>query len=736
MPPTARLRAEIAQQCAEVSPQILEEVCTQLDEAYFQSYSATQIALHVRLLAAVDTAHPVQVRVLPEAGRRLTLVVAGYDFLGAFSLITGLMAAYSLNIIDGQVFSYNQHRAASLGTPGGRIIDVLTCEARGARPFDDTAQAAFAAQMHSLFALLRQGQSQEARARLHHQIIDTMRTTAQTFTAHLFPVEITFDNRTSPDWTLIDIHADDTPAFLYSLSNALAMRELYVYRVNIASTAGKVHDQLWVAQRRGGKITTEARQRELRFMVLLIKQFTHFLTVAPDPVMALQHFDRLVDRLASEVARGADVHWLWEEHTFTVLATVLGSSHFLWEDFLRLHYDALVPVLQDLRAAEQHLSPADLTTRVQQALRDAPTLAARKQALQAYKDRELFRIDMRHLLHRELPFGLFGDELADLAAVLLSSALAVGHETLQARYGAPQLADGTPCTFALFGLGKLGGRELGYASDLELLCVYSGPGQTSGPQAIAVSQYGELLVQQLIEVLVARRAGTFEMDWRLRPFGSKGPLATSVAAFRDYYRPGGPAAPFERQALIKLRWVAGDATLGAAITAWRDAFVYSAAPFDLGLARQLRQRQRQELVKAGALDVKYSRGGLVDIEYTVQYLQLRHGAAVPALRTPQTLTALHALAEAGLLAASEATALQEAYMFLRRLIDALRLGSGLAHDLVLPGPDTDAWRFLARRLGYWEAPRTPAQLAQTVAQHMAQVAQISEDKFAILQSTA
>src|SRR5678816_3440897 len=107
------------------------------------------------------------------------------------------------------------------------------------------------------------------------------------------------------------------------------------------------------------------------------------------------------------------------------------------------------------------------------------------------------------------------------------------------------------CIRDSFGLGKLGGRELGYASDLEMLCVYSGQGQTSGPQQMAVSQYTELLVQQLLDLIVARRSGTFEIDLRLRPFGSKGPLATSLDAFREYYRHGGQAAPFERQALIK-----------------------------------------------------------------------------------------------------------------------------------------------------------------------------------------
>lgn len=728
-PPPDRqvLRQEVAQRCPDVPPQVLDEVFAQLDDDYFRVFTVAQIATHVLLLAAVDDQHPVQIRVVSRHAHRAEILVAAYDLFGEFSIITGLMTAYGLNIRDGQVFSYHRGpgRATPWGTaPGGLIVDVFTVEYAAERPFDSTAQAEFTAQLTTLIQQLRAGQMQEARASLSGQIIDTMRTAQQAFSAHLFPVEITIDNEASADWTVVHIHADDTPAFLYSLSNALAMRDIYIYRVNIASTAGKVHDELFVRWRRGGKITSAAGQRELHLMVMLIKQFTQFLTVAPDPVMALQHFDRLVDRLAGDAARGEDLQWLWEDNTLKALATVLGSSHFLWEDFLRLHYDTLLPIFKDLRVAEQRLSKDDLTARLQQALQGATTSAAGKHALNAFKDQELFRIDMGHLLHRERPLGVFSDELADLAEVVLAGALELAQNALQARYGCPRLMDGHACTFALFGLGKLGGRELGYASDLEMLCVYSGQGQTSGPQQIAVSQYAELLVQQLLDLIVARRSGTFEIDLRLRPFGSKGPLATSLDAFREYYRHGGPAAPFERQALIKLRGVAGDPALQQAVETLRDAFVYSAEPFALETAMQLRQRQRHELVVPGTVDAKYSQGGLVDIEYTVQYLQLRHGATVPALRTPHTLAALPALYQADIISAPIYQTLHDAYVFLRHLIDALRLASGHAHDLVLPTVDTDAFIFLARRMGYWEEQSTPAQLAHTIAYHMQQAARL------------
>ena len=479
------LRQEIAQQCPQVEPQLLEEFFTQLDPDYFTMFSAAQIAAHVRLLAAISAAQPVHIHVEPQTATRATMTVAAYDLFGVFSIITGLMATYCLNIRHGQSFSYQRGPGHSMPwgpTEGGRIIDIFCVEYAAERPFDGPAQIRFQGQLTALMQLLRQGQWSHARARLHAQLMDTIRTSSQAFAERVHPIDIHIDNSASAQWTVVDIHADDTPGFLYSLSNALAMRNIYIYRVSIRSMAGKVHDRLFVGRHRGGKITSAEGQRELRLIVALIKQFTHFLTMAPDPVMALQHFEQFLDRLTTSLASEDDLQWLWQEHTLKALATVLGSSDFLWEDFLRMQHAALLPVLKDMEAMGPRLTKMALATRLQQDMQDVPAdLARRKQVFNTFKDRELFRIDMRHLLHPELPFGVFSEELTDLAEVILEGALHLTQDALQGRYGQPMLAAGTLCPFALFGLGKLGGREMGYASDLELLCVYGGPGTTTGP---------------------------------------------------------------------------------------------------------------------------------------------------------------------------------------------------------------------------------------------------------------
>ena len=737
-PERQQLRQEVLRACPSVDLQILDELFTQLDPDYFTLFTPEEIATHVTLLAAVDDAHPIHVRMTEQTPSRVEVLIGAYDLFGEFSMLTGLMAAYGLNIREGQVFSYQRGpgRTAPWGhTNGGLIIDVFLVEPM--RAFDETIQADFCAQVGALIQLLREGHLQEARDRLNYQLIETIRTTEPVLVDRILPVDLRIDNDGSEEWTIVHLTAEDTPGFLYSLSNALAMRNMYIHRVSIQSDQGTVHDRLDIGWRRGGKIRSPEGLQELQLIVTLIKQFTSCLTAAPDPAKALRHFDQLMDRLTHDGSLSDAFPWLWEAESLQALATVLGSSDFLWEDYLRRQYATLLPVLQETTGTSERPSHAELGRQLHHALEQATTIAERKKSLNTFKDCEMFRIDMRHLLHPEHRFGSFSSELTELTEVVLDGALALAQHHLDERYGPPLLPDGRPCTFALFGLGKFGGRELGYASDIEMLCVYSGQGTTSGPQHITASEYAEQLVRQLLDLIVARRAGIFEIDLRLRPFGSHGPLATSLGAFGQYYCTDGQAAPFERQALIKLRYVAGDATLGERVEQLRDAFVYSAKSFDLAAAMRLRQQQITELTTPGKIDAKYSRGGLIDIEYTVQYLQLLHGAALPACHTPNTLEALHALHEAGYVDAAAYEQLHDAYVFLRHLIDALRIVRGHARDLVLPAPEAEESLFLARRMGYWEDRQTsPAYLLRDITYHMERMAQFYHDRFVATQQEA
>jgi len=207
---------------------------------------------------------------------------------------------------------------------------------------------------------------------------------------------------------------------------------------------------------------------------------------------------------------------------------------------------------------------------------------------------------------------------------------------------------------------------------------------------------------------------------RLRPHGSAGPLTYPLDQVKRYYSPSGEAAPFERQALIKLRRVAGDEALGRELEVHRDQFVYSDQVWDLDTALDLRRRQVAELVKPGTVNAKYSRGGVIDIEYAVQYLQIMHGKSHAELRTSSTLEAIDGLLRVQLVSRQERDDLREAYLFLRAVIDGLRIVRGNARDLVLPERGSDEMKFLARRLRYSEANwnRAATRLEEAISRHM------------------
>jgi glutamate-ammonia-ligase adenylyltransferase len=264
----------------------------------------------------------------------------------------------------------------------------------------------------------------------------------------------------------------------------------------------------------------------------------------------------------------------------------------------------------------------------------------------------------------------------------------------------PKASLTNPLSMAIFGLGKLGGGELGYASDIEILFVYQMPGKTPRSQASRLSSdYFERWAQEFLQWIEAKQEGIFHLDTRLRLHGEKGLLANSLEEIQRYYATQGGAAPFERQALIKLRFVAGNRELGKTVEQHRDQFVYGPDSWDLPTALHLRERQMKELVRPGTTHVKYGAGGLLDVEYTVQYLQLMHGHQHLSIRTPNTLEAIDHLSGKALLTLDEGDKLKDNYLFLRQLIDGLRIVKGNAQDLVLPPSGSDEMVFLARRLG-------------------------------------
>jgi glutamate-ammonia-ligase adenylyltransferase len=506
--------------------------------------------------------------------------------------------------------------------------------------------------------------------------------------------------------------SQDTPFFLYTFSTALTLQGVSIEHVTIRTEAGRIEDAFEIVDAAGKAIADPERIDRIKLSVLLTKQFTSFLESAPDPLAALLRFEHLVKDLLALPQQGRWLELLSEQDVLRELAQLLGASTFLWEDFVRLQYEELLPMLSPHLDGRSFCQPVEtLKDRLAAALDDTsgdPEVFARR--LNEFKDREIYLFDLDHILTAGSDFLTLSRRLTALAEVVVEAAAAFAYRALESRFGAPRTVAGLPVRYALLGLGKVGGAALGYASDIEILLVYSDTGSTGRQGGIENGEFFDRLARELSQLIHAKREGIFHIDLRLRPYGAAGPLGCSLESFCTYYAQGGPAHSYERLALVRLRAIGGDRSLGEQVERLRDEMVFSARAIDLAELRELRARQVQEKTTASRLNAKFSPGALVDLEYAVQILQVLHGAAEKRLRTPRIHEALDALASIGVLEQGEALELVAAYRFFRRLINGLRMLRGSAQDLVLPALDSAEYLHLARRMGYEPDPEiTPAQ---------------------------
>ncbi len=705
--------------CPEVRSEFIEDFFARMDADYFETFSPDQISTHLQMSSKVDRDNRVVVHIAAQNEGEFDIVIVGYDYPSGLSILCGLLSAFGLDIRTGEIYSFSKQ--SSKGSPG-RIVDVLKVALKPGERFDEARQTQFGQELRTLTELLASGAHAEARERLNRFLVESMERMGEGLVGLIAPVDLTFNNQISTAWTLMEARSMDSFALLYALSNALSMRGIDIHRVKIRSEHGKAADQFFIVNRWNRKVESIGEQQRLRMAVSMIKEFTRFLPEAPDPAGALRHFDQLLDKLIEvpeDTYPDRTIAFLASSEGMNMLAHLLGSSDFLWDDLLRVHFSELLPVLEEIGKTKIEPGPqlkASLRKDLQYRLEHsgAGTLEEMKRTLNAFKDRQVFLIDAAHLLQRDATLMDFSYALTDLGEVVMEEAARICYRDLAETSGQPVRADGAPCPFAIFGLGKFGGREMGYASDFELLFVHGG---AEG------GAFFESLARKVVDVIEARSHGIFHIDLRLRPYGDAGTWSTSFEQFTNYYRVDGDAAPFERQALIKLRRVAGDETLGNQVEMHRDAFTYGSAPWDWADAMQLRRRQMRELVKAGQTNVKYSAGGIIDVEYAVQYLQLLNGAEHPQIRLSSTLGALEGLRRLQIIREPDYATLYDGYLFLRNVIDGLRVVRGDATDLVLPEASSDEFKFLARRLGYRERDRAKdaALLAADIRDRMRKV---------------
>jgi glutamate-ammonia-ligase adenylyltransferase len=433
----------------------------------------------------------------------------------------------------------------------------------------------------------------------------------------------------------------------------------------------------------------------------IVALLTRYLPTSPDPDRALNNLDRFLavpagrDRLPDLLA--ADGKGLAD-----VLALLAASQFFA---------DTLVaePEAFELVRAGPMRSPStaelihDLRSQVDSGKDDAAAL----RAFRRFRRVQTLRVGANDLL-RDRPLEEVTRDLARVADAAVAVALSHAVRSLTRKFGSPTTPGGQPCGIAALAFGKLGGDELNYSSDLDLMFVYDEDGETAGKKlTLPNSEFFARTVTDVVRLLSSHTDGGFayRVDLRLRPEGARGPLAKSFAATRSYYDVSGRT--WERQALIKLRPVGGDRELGVRFVEAMQGFVYRKyfSFSEINEVKALKRQIEKRAAQSGhdERDVKTGRGGIRDIEYAVQFLQLLNGGDLPGVRQRNTLLALDALELSGCLTPQETYILADAYRFLRKAEHRLQLLFDWQTHRLPDGPDE--LRLLARRMGYRGDPR-------------------------------
>ena len=416
-------------------------------------------------------------------------------------------------------------------------------------------------------------------------------------------------------------------------------------------------------------MSAEGRARLDRLMPLLLAATA--LTREPEVTLA-----RLV-HLLETIGRRSVYLVLLIENPMALAQLVKLMSASPWIANWIASHPILLDELLDPRALYTPLAPTELAgelrTRLESLLED--DLEMQMDVLREFRHGHVLRIAASDMASGLVPEQV-GAHLAGIAEVVIDKSLGLARQALAKRHGQPTCRrDGATFQpgFAVIGYGKLGGRELGYASDLDMIFLYEGgdEGMTDGARAVTNEEFFARLGQRLIHFLTARTSGgiLYEVDMRLRPSGKSGPLVAALAAFRAYQQT--QAWTWEHQALVRARAVAGEPRLCAAFEEVRREIL--CRPRDPERLRTEVREMRRKMAATHAADaagfnVKHDRGGIVDIEFMVQYAVLRWAHAHPVLaRHTDNIGILEALAAEGLLDGTKARTLIEAY---RRYLSA------------------------------------------------------------------
>lgn len=453
-----------------------------------------------------------------------------------------------------------------------------------------------------------------------------------------------------------------------------------------------------------------------------LNRFDLLLATSAAPEDGLRYFARLREQHPSFFQR-----WTLSTVGLRYLIAVFTHSHFLSEE-----------ILEHPGWAEQLLEAGDLhqalTTETMREMLGAelPPGPPSTLELAKFRRRQMLRILIRDVLGLGTLPEITG-ELTALADTIVEAAYVRIQRQMVAQFGAPRTASGEEARFAVIALGKMGGNELNYSSDIDLLFLYSANGQTDGAERVTNREFFKRAANQLTELLSTYTAEgmCYRVDLRLRPDGSLGEVCLALEGAEQYY--ARRARDWELQMMIKARVAAGDRVTGRALLDFVEPRTYSttldfsAIEALSGTRERLNEKlaARQRLKKnptETAIDVKLERGGIRDIEFLVQCLQRLYGGAEPWVRHGGTMLALARLQDKGFLSGAEYGRLASAYQFLRHLEHRLQFADD-RQTHVLPA-DQGTLELLGRRMP--GGGGSAAWLLQQTKSHFGQVIEIYE----------
>ncbi|MFO0903313.1 MAG: bifunctional [glutamate--ammonia ligase]-adenylyl-L-tyrosine phosphorylase/[glutamate--ammonia-ligase] adenylyltransferase [Pirellulales bacterium] len=441
----------------------------------------------------------------------------------------------------------------------------------------------------------------------------------------------------------------------------------------------------------------------LDLLAAMISQLEQCLPRLADPDMVLTSLARFVRAARSPLSLGA----LFERdpEALPTLLQVFSTSQYLSDLLIR------DPETFDLVRMTDG-QPVSRETLVEEICAEVAALAdeaAVMTALRRYKQRETLRIAYGDIIRRH-NIDTVTRQISFLADALCEAAVQAAWRKLSEQRGKPLRPDGKPARFVMIALGKLGGCELNYSSDIDVIFLSDGPGETSGPRRTTNDEFFQRLARQVIRLLSEPTdlGVCYRVDLRLRPDGKQGATVIGVESALRYYDISGRT--WERQAFVKARAAAGDLELGREFLEQLTPWIYRnyLNRADITGIQALKRRIEQRAIREGGetRNVKTGRGGLRDVEYVIQFLQLLHGGETRNVRTGNTIEAIARLEGAGCLTHQESMLLAENYELLRRIEHRLQIMFDLQTHTLPDSPEE--LRKVAIRVGYSDAPERSA----------------------------